>query len=98
MKQLQFDYWPILRSDDGTNPFVLKGQLEDLMFTHWNNKECWPTIELSKEGYVNGSVFRKCYIEFDSKHNILNLLTKQMIEHMRQQVLEYKRQFLASTG
>jgi len=27
-----------------------------------------------------------------------NLLTKQMIEHMRQQVLEYKRQFLASTG
>ena len=77
MKQLQFDYWPILRSDDGTNPFVLKGQLEDLMFTHWNNKECWPTIELSKEGYVNGSVFRKCYIEFDSKHNILNLLNKQ---------------------
>ncbi len=27
-----------------------------------------------------------------------NLLTKQMIEHMREQVLEYKRQFLASTG
>ena len=27
-----------------------------------------------------------------------NLLTKQMIEHMRQQVLEYRRQFLASTG
>ena len=27
-----------------------------------------------------------------------NLLTKQMIEHMRQQVLEYKRQFLASAG
>ena len=78
MKQLQFDYWPILRSDDGTNPFVLKGQLEDLMFTHWNNKECWPTIELSKEGYVNGSVFRKCYIEFDNKHNILNLLNKQI--------------------
>ena len=78
MKQLQFDYWPILRSDDGTNPFVLKGQLEDLMFTHWNNKECWPTIELSKEGYVNGSVFRKCYIEFDNKHNILNLLNRQI--------------------
>ena len=78
MKQLQFDYWPILRSDDGTNPFVLKSQLEDLMFTHWNNKECWPTIELSKEGYVNGSVFRKCYIEFDNKHNILNLLNRQI--------------------
>ena len=27
-----------------------------------------------------------------------NLLTKQMIEHMRQQVLEYRRQFLASAG
>ena len=48
------------------------------MFTHWNNKECWPTIELSKEGYVYGSVFRKCYIEFDNKHNILNLLNKQI--------------------
>jgi len=27
-----------------------------------------------------------------------NLLTKQMIEHMRQQILEYRRQFLTSTG
>ncbi len=27
-----------------------------------------------------------------------NLLTKQMIEHMRQKVIEYKRQHLASTG
>ena len=27
-----------------------------------------------------------------------NLLTKQMIEHMRQQVIEYRRQHLASTG
>tara|TARA_B100001250_G_scaffold123374_1_gene104756 strand:+ start:1067 stop:1717 length:651 start_codon:yes stop_codon:yes gene_type:complete len=27
-----------------------------------------------------------------------NLLTKQMIEHMRQRVIEYKRQFLASAG
>ena len=77
MKKLQFDYWPILRSDDGTNPLILEGQLQDLLLTHWNNKECWPTIELSKEGYENGSVFRKCDIEFDKKHNILNLLNKQ---------------------
>ena len=34
MKQLQFDYWPILRSDDGTNPLILEGQLEDLLLTH----------------------------------------------------------------
>ena len=27
-----------------------------------------------------------------------NLLTKQMIEHMRQRVIEYKRQFLANAG
>ena len=28
----------------------------------------------------------------------MNLLTKQMIEHMKQQVIEYRRQHLASTG
>ena len=27
-----------------------------------------------------------------------NLITKQMIEHMKQQVIEYRRQYLASTG
>ena len=27
-----------------------------------------------------------------------NLLTKQMIEHMKEQVIEYRRQHLASTG
>ena len=68
MKKLQFDYWPILRSDDGTNPLILEGQLQDLLLTHWNNKECWPTIELSKEGYEKGSVFRSCDIDFDNKY------------------------------
>ena len=70
MKQLQFDYWPILRSDDGTNPLILEGQLEDLLLTHWNDKECWPTIELSKEGYEKGSVFRSCDIDFNNKYNL----------------------------
>ena len=40
----------------------------------------------------------KDYFECEVLDEDRNLLTKQMIEHMRQQVLEYKRQFLASTG
>jgi len=44
------------------------------------------------------SQFLRTYYECEILDEDRNLLTKQMIEHMRQQVLEYKRQFLASTG
>ena len=46
--------------------------------------------------YVSQSL--KEYFDCELLDEDRNLLTKQMIEHMRQQVLEYRRQFLASTG
>ena len=47
---------------------------------------------------ISVSQFLKGYFEVELLDEDRNLLTKQMIEHMRQQVLEYKRQFFASTG
>ena len=46
--------------------------------------------------YISQSL--KEYFDCELLDEDRNLLTKQMIEHMRQQVLEYRRQFLASTG
>jgi len=47
---------------------------------------------------VDVSQYLKGFFEVELLDEDRNLLTKQMIEHMRQKVLEYKRQFLASTG
>jgi len=47
---------------------------------------------------IDVSQFLKENFECEVLDEDRNLLTKQMIEHMRQQVLDYKRQFLASTG
>jgi FtsZ-interacting cell division protein ZipA len=47
---------------------------------------------------IDVSQHLKGFFEVELLDEDRNLLTKQMIEHMRQKVLEYKRQFLASTG
>ena len=48
--------------------------------------------------FIEVSQFLEDYFKCEVLDEDRNLLTKQMIEHMRQQVLEYKRQFLTSTG
>lgn len=48
--------------------------------------------------FIDVSQSLKEYFDCELLDEDRNLLTKQMIEHMRQQVLEYRRQFLASTG
>ena len=73
IKQLQFDYWPIHRSDDVKNPLIEEGSLQDLLSTYWNDVECWPTIELSKEQMDKGSIQRTADIEI-KESNILNLI------------------------
>ena len=76
IKQLQFDYWPIHRSDDVKNPLIEEGSLQDLLSTYWNDVECWPTIELSKEQMDKGSIQRTADIEI-KESNILNLINTQ---------------------
>ena len=50
------------------------------------------------EQLIEVSQFLKEYFECEVLDEDRNLLTKQMIEHMRQQVIEYKRQFMVSAG
>ena len=52
----------------------------------------------SFEQLIEVSQFLKEYFECEVLDEDRNLLTKQMIEHMRQQVIEYKRQFMVSAG
>ncbi len=52
----------------------------------------------SFEQLIEVSQFLKDYFECEVLDEDRNLLTKQMIEHMRQQVIEYKRQFMVSAG
>ena len=56
------------------------------------------TFAILDNYYVDSCQSLKEYFDCELLDEDRNLLTKQMIEHMRQQVLEYRRQFLASTG
>ena len=98
IKQLQFDYWPIHRSDDIKNPLIEEGSLQDLLSTYWNDVECWPTIELSKEQMDKGSVQRTADIEI-KENNILNLInTQRWVQDEEQIELSYLMQLQSSNG
>lgn len=77
--QLQFDYWPILRSMNKIKPELLDGTLQDLIDTYWNDEECWPTVELSKEQIEKGSITRITDISIKEQNRIA-LTGKQIFE------------------
>ena len=98
IKQLQFDYWPIHRSDDVKNPLIEEGSLQDLLSTYWNDVECWPTIELSKEQMDKGSIQRTADIEI-KENNILNLInTQRWVQDEEQIELSALMQLQSSNG
>jgi hypothetical protein len=74
---LQFDYYPVLRSDDEVNSSIASNDLRDVMDTYWNDEECWSTLELSKEQMEKGSITRTANINI-KEHNILKIAGKQI--------------------
>jgi len=73
-KTLQFDYFPLLRSNYDANEFVSKGVLKDELNIYWNNDNIFKDIQSSKETAENGFIKRTVGIDIhDKDENILML-------------------------
>lgn len=73
-KTLQFDYFPLLRSNYDANEFVSKGVLKDELNIYWNNDNIFKDIQSSKETAENGFIKRTVGIDIhDKDENILIL-------------------------
>jgi len=74
-KTLQFDYFPVMRSQYVANELVTQGELNDVLDVFWNNIPIFNHIELSKETSEKKNVFRTCNIEL-SNSTVNTLLLK----------------------
>lgn len=76
-KQLQFDYFPVMRGSYDANELVTEGKLKDQCILSWNNSSFLDTIELSKESAEKKTINRSAEIILQKNNNTLLLENKQ---------------------
>lgn len=72
-KTLQFDYFPLLRSNYSVNSLVHEGVLQDELNIYWNDVNIFKNIQSSKETAEKGFIKRQIDIDFNDGDNLLLL-------------------------
>jgi hypothetical protein len=71
IKTLQFDYFPLLRSNYEANELVSDGLLKDELNVFWNEHNIFKDIQSSKETAEKGSIQRTVNIDVKNDNKLL---------------------------